>query len=207
MGAAVVQQQRPARQPGRRQARRGIPVGRHHGQHRVAAPGLDAHAGQRRLRQRDQPQVQRAGGQPRQRLGRGRDADLQVDAGMPARQLAQRGWQQVGDRAGAGAEPHTAALTLGMQAHVGHQLVQIGQQPARPRGQHLPGAGGCHAPATQQQGHAEARLEFGHMLRHRRRRQVQRPRRLREAAQLGHGQQRAQAIQVDLAHRHSIRRT
>jgi hypothetical protein len=122
-----------------------------------------------------------------------------------ARQLAQCRRQQVGDRAGAGAQADSAALPLGMQAHIGHQFVQIGQQTARARGQHLPGAGGRHAPAAQQQGHAEARLELGHVLRHRRRRQVQRPRRLREAAQLGHRQQRAQAVQVDFAHRCSIR--
>ena len=120
---------------------------------------------------------------------------------MRARQLGQRGWQQVGNGAGAGAQAHAASLPLGMQLHIGHQLVQIGQQPARPLGQHLPGAGGRDAPAAQQQGHAEARLELGHVLRHRRRRQVQRPRRLRKAAQFGHRQQRAQTVQVDLPHR------
>jgi hypothetical protein len=70
----------------------------------------------------------------------------------------------------------------------------------------LPAAGGGDAGRRAvQQARAQARFELGHVQRHRGRRQVQRLGRRGEGAEVGHGQQGAQAVEVDFAHGGALR--
>jgi hypothetical protein len=119
---------------------------------------------------------------------------------LPAQRLQRLG-QQMGDGAGAGAQAHAAAVALHLAAHVVQRLVGIGQQAPCAFDQRLAHAGGHHActPPHQQTG-AQARLQLGHVKRHGRRRQVQHTCGSGKTAQVGHRQQGAQAVEVDLAH-------
>ena len=72
---------------------------RHKGHHGVAAPRLYHESSHRRLRQCDQPDIQRSIRQPGQRFMRGEYSDLNIDCGMVLAQHLKRLRQQVRNRA------------------------------------------------------------------------------------------------------------
>ncbi len=89
-GGGVIENQRLGGEPFRRDAGRALPMRRHEGHHGVAAPGLYHQSGHRRLRQCNQPDIQRAVRQSGQRFLRSEDRNLNVDGGMLLAQHLER---------------------------------------------------------------------------------------------------------------------
>lgn len=200
-GGRIVENQRTRGQIGRRHTRRKPPVRGQEGQHRITPPRADRQPRDRRLRQRDQPDVERALRDARQRVLRREHRDLHVDIRMPLAQPGHRLGQQMGDRAGRRAEAHATGEPLHLPLHVVECRLDLGQQAARPLHQHGTDGRRLHVAArARQQRRADAAFEFGDMKTDRRRRQMKQLRGGHERSLVGDRDQRTQSVQTDLAH-------
>lgn len=107
----------------------------------------------------------------------------------------------MGDGAGGRAQPHPAAQALHLPLHVVERLVGVGQQAAGAFQQGVAdGRGPYLAAGAREQRRADAGFQVGHVQADGGRRQVQRARGLGERAQVGDGDQGAQAVKVDFTH-------
>ncbi|MCY1531182.1 hypothetical protein D9M68_664010 [compost metagenome] len=177
----VIEDQRLGGEPFRRDAGRALPMCRHEGHHGVAAPGLYHQSGHRRLRQCNQPDIQRAVRQPGQCLLRSEDRNLNVDGGMLLAQHLERLWQQVRDRASRRTEPGAPFEPLHLSLNIVQRLLRIGQQPAPALHQHLSDRRRPYLSAfSRQERCADAVFQFSDVEADRGRRKVQCTRRLGE---------------------------
>src|SRR5471032_84453 len=133
----VVKNERLSREPRRRDASRTSPMCRHEGHDGVATPGLYRESSHRRLRQSDQPNIQRSIGQSGQRFMRSEYRNLNVDSGMVLAQHLERLRQQVRDRAGRRTEPHASGEPFHLAVNIVQRLLGIGQQSTRALYKHL----------------------------------------------------------------------
>ncbi len=109
--------------------------------------------------------------------------------------------QQVRDGAGGGAQPDAAFQAQHLALDVVERLFGIGEQATRAAHQGLADAGRADLPAAaQQQRGADPLFQFSDMQAHRRRRQVQGLRGRGKGAEVGDGDQRAQAVEAQFAH-------